>query len=164
MEIESFIEHRGNYYKVYYQDGVPETLSNPKITGVHTYCFYKDKLVIVGHEGKNWTPPGGAVENGETYEEAAKREIAEETNMKVLHMECMGYQDAEDLKNGKFFRQCRMFAIVEPQGEFTKDPDGDISEIKLINPYDYREYISWGEVGDWLIKRALELKDKYNNS
>ena len=51
-----------------------------------------------------------------------------------------------------------MFCIVEPYGDFQSDPDGDILEIKLIDPSDYKEYIKWGETGDHLMKRALELK------
>lgn len=166
MEINSQFEHRGKTYKVKYRDGVPEIPTDPKILdGVHTYCFYKDKLVIVGHEEtKHWTPPGGAIELGETYKQAAIREIAEETNMKVLHLECIGYQDVQSVEGGRIFRQFRMFGIVEPHGDFVSDPDGDISEIKLIEPKDYKEHIRWGEVGDWLMKRAMELHKKYTNS
>ena len=31
----------------------------------------------------------------------------------------------------------------------------------MIDPKDYREYIKWGEIGDRLMERALEMK---NNS
>ncbi len=119
-------------------------------------------MVIVGHgKDNNWTPPGGAIEKGETYEQASIREIKEESNMKVLHQECIGYQDIEIPGEDKIVRQFRMFCIVKPYGEFESDPDGDILEIKLIDPKDYKEYIKWGEIGDRLIKRALEMKN-YN--
>ncbi len=165
MEIKSQFENRSKTYKVIYNDGVPKTETDPKmLDGVHTYCFYGDKLVIVSSAENHWTPPGGAIEKGETYSEAAVREIKEESNMNVLRMECIGYQDIEIPWESRTIRQFRMFAIVEPEGEFESDPDGDIFEIKLINPEDYKEYIKWGEVGDHLMKRALELKTKYNNS
>ena len=163
MEIKSQFDHRGKTYKVTYTDGVPE-VETPDETkdGVHSYCFYGDKLVIVGHgKDNNWTPPGGAIEKGETYTEAAIREIKEESNMKVLHIECIGYQDVEVSYRNGIARQFRMFCIVEPYGEFEKDPDGDILEIKLIDPKDYKEYIKWGEIGDHLMKRALEMLKKY---
>ncbi len=159
MEIKSQYEYKGRTYKVTYRDGVPEEIL-PK-GGVHSYCFSKDKLVLVGHgENKNWTPPGGAIEKGETYEEAAIREIKEESNMKVLWMECIGYQDVEAVGEDIKERQYRMVCLVEPYGDFESDPDGDILEIKLIDPKDYKEYIKWGEVGDHLMKRALEMKEE----
>lgn len=162
MQIKSQFDHRGKTYKVIYTDGVPEVETDPKILdGVHTYCFYRDKLVIVGHGvDNNWTPPGGAIEKGETYTEAAIREIKEESNMKVLHIDCIGYQDVQSVDEGRIFRQFRMVAIVEPYGEFESDPDGDILEIKLIDPKDYKEYIKWGEIGDHVMERALQIKNQ----
>lgn len=151
-------------YKVTYTDGIPEEETGPKILiGVHTYCFCEGKLVIVSYKTNgSWTPPGGTIEEGESYTDAAIREIKEETNMKVLHMECIGYQDASSVEGGEISRQLRMFAIVEPYGEFESDPDGDISEVKLIDPQDYRKYIQWGEIGDHLIERAVEMHNNYS--
>lgn len=165
MEIKSQFEHKGKTYKFTYHDGAPETPTDPKmLDGVHSYCFYRDKLVVVGHEIDNgWTPPGGAIEPGETYEEASIREVKEESNMKVLHQECLGYQDIELPDDGRVIRQFRMFCIVEPYGDFVSDPDGDISHIKLIDPKDYKEYIKWGEIGDRLITKALEMNARYNS-
>ena len=129
-------------------------------------CFFDERShephFIVGHgKDNNWTPPGGAIEKGETYEQASIREIKEESNMKVLYQECIGYQDIETSGENRVQRQFRMFCIVEPYGNFEFDPDGDILEIKLIDPKDYKKYIQWGEIGDHLIKRALEMKDKF---
>ncbi|HEV7702204.1 MAG TPA: hypothetical protein VGO63_02045 [Candidatus Paceibacterota bacterium] len=38
------------------------------------------------------------------------------------------------------------------------DPDGGITEIKLIDPKDYKKYFDWGSVGDRLMEQALSLK------
>ncbi|MEI6297084.1 MAG: NUDIX domain-containing protein [bacterium] len=155
MEIKSQYEHRGKIYKATYVDGAPAS------GGVHSYCFYNDKLVLVGHKNdNNWTPPGGAIEKGETYEDAAIREIKEEANMRVIKMKCIGYVDVEVQGEDTRERQYRMCCIVEPDGEFELDPDGDITKIKLIDSKDYKEYIKWGEIGDHLIQRALEMKEK----
>ncbi|KKR31333.1 MAG: MutT/nudix family protein [Parcubacteria group bacterium GW2011_GWF2_39_8b] len=160
MEIKSQFDHKGKTYKITYIDGIPKIETDPSILdGVHSYCFYNNKLVIVGHgKDNNWTPPGGAIEKGETYEEASIREIKEESNMKVLHQECIGYQDVEIPEENRTIRQFRMFCIVEPYGDFESDPDGDILEIKLIDPKDYKKYIKWAEIGDHLMKRALEIQ------
>jgi ADP-ribose pyrophosphatase YjhB (NUDIX family) len=164
MEIKSQLEHKGKIYNFTYHDGVPAVETDPSMMdGVHSFCFYNDKLVIVGHGNDEWTPPGGSIEKGETYEEASIREVREESNMKVLYQECIGYQDIETSGENRVQRQFRMFAIVEPYGDFESDPDGDIIKIKLIDPKDYKEYIKWGEIGDHLMTRALESLPILNN-
>ena len=114
------------------------------------------------HPKDGWILPGGGIEPGETPAEAIVREVKEESNMKVLYEECIGYQDAWDATNpeGQVGRDARYFCIVEPYGDFISDPDGDITEIKLIDPKDYKQYFDWGEVGERMMKRALEIKSK----
>ncbi len=58
--------------------------------------------------------------------------------------------------------QLRYLCTVEPVGPFTEDPDGKIAEIKLINPADYKQYFDWGQIGERIIERAVELKEKLN--
>jgi len=36
-----------------------------------------------------------------------------------------------------------------------------VTEIKLIDPKDYKQYFDWGEIGERIIERALELLSKY---
>ena len=97
MRIESTITTKalGAGVPVIYEDVVSVAdLGDRKIKGVHAYCFYKDKLVIVWAENKQyWTLPGGGVEPGESVEEAVAREVREESNMNVLHQELIGVQD-----------------------------------------------------------------------
>ena len=165
MNIQTQFDHKGKTYKVTYTDGTPLVPTHPAmLDGVHAYCFYGNKLVVVGHGNNEWTPPGGGIEKGETYEQASIREIKEESNMKVVHQECIGYQDVELPEQNRIIQQFRMFCIVEPYGDFESDPDGDIFEIKLIDPTEYKEYIPWGEVGDHLIQRVLEMKQEYEKN
>lgn len=145
---------------IYYEDKDPiQDLENKILQGVHGFCFCNEKLVIVYAENKKyWTPPGGGIEPGETYEEAVIREVKEETNMKVLHQELIGFQDIYE--TNRIVRQTRSFCIVEPYGDFVSDPDGDITKIKLIDPKDYKQYFDWAKIGDRIIQRALEFKEK----
>src|SRR3990167_7099383 len=110
------------------------------------YVYYEKK--------KYWTPPGGGIEKGETWQEALIREVKEETNMKVLHQELIGFVDVYEMD--RTIRQTRSFCVVEPYGDFVSDLDLDegVTEIKLINPSDYKEYLNWGEVGDRIMQRA----------
>ena len=159
MEIESFItNHRGESLKVLYRDiDSSAELEGRKVSAVHAYCFFEDKLVIVYSPAKGyWTAAGGGVEMGETPEEAVIREVKEETNMKVLKSSLLGYQDIFETKG--ITTQMRSVCIVEPYDDFHSDPDGDIAQIKLIEPSEYKNYFDWGSIGDHLMERALERK------
>ena len=162
MEIKSTLINRSNQIlKVIYKEDDPlKDLEGKILQGVHAYCFYKNQLVVVyAEEKKYWTPPGGGIEPRESFEEAVIREVKEETNMKVLHQELIGYQDI--FEPNRVVRQTRSFCIVEPIGEFIADPDGDVTEIKLIDPKDYKTYFDWGGIGDRIMAQAIEMKEKF---
>lgn len=134
-------------------------IGNRKVHGVHAFCFVGDKLVIVYSDAKGyWTPPGGGVEPGETVAEATIREVREETNMHVLKQWPIGTLQIFEPEGSKL--QVRSVCIVEPIGPFVadSDPEGDVTEIKLINHADIKQYFDWGEVGDHILARALILK------
>jgi 8-oxo-dGTP diphosphatase len=163
MEIKSTLTNRSGQILdvIYHEDADPlKKLDGKILQSAQGYCFCGDKLVIVYAKNKNfWMPPGGGIEAGETFEQAIVREVKEETNMKVLHQEFIGYQDVYE--PNRTVRQTRSFCIVEPYGDFFSDPDGDITEIKLIDPIDRKQYFDWGKIGDRLMERALELKKNY---
>ncbi len=163
MEIKSqFKSRNGEMVDYVFREGFDPMggLDGKVLQAVHGFCFYGDKLVVVYANDKGyWTFPGGSIEPGETWQEATTREIKEESNMKVLHQELIGYIDVYE--KDRTIRQTRSFCIVEPYGDFVSDPDGDISEIKLIDPKDYGQYVKWGEIGDHIVKRAMEMFGKY---
>lgn len=168
MQIKStLINKSGQVFYTVYQEGINpnQNLDEKILQGVHGFCFYKDKLVVV-YAGKKgtWGPPGGHIEKGETYEEAVTREVMEESNMKVVHQELIGFIDVYE--SNKIIRQTRSFCIVEPYGDFIADTDieGDITEIKLIDPKDCKKYFNWGEGGDRIMERALEMLGSYNKN
>jgi len=129
------------------------------VNGVHGFCFCGDKLVLVWSDKKGyWTLPGGSVETGESAEEATVREIKEETNMRVKKLIPMGVMYLHEPT--KTYVQTRSYCEVEPYGEFTCDPDGDIDKIAIIDPQDFHQYVHWKENGEHLLKQALEIKIK----
>ncbi|MCX6712777.1 MAG: hypothetical protein NTY66_01060 [Candidatus Vogelbacteria bacterium] len=100
------------------------------------------------------------MEKGETFIETLKREIQEESNMKVLSCLPIGYQKVTDTRDNSFVYQLRYACLVRPYGPFIEDPAGSITKIKLIDPAGYKQYFDWGQIGDQIISRALELKLK----
>ena len=80
--------------------------------------------------------------------------------MKVLKQRFIGSQDIIE-PDGKVISQTRSVCFVEPYGDFVRDPDGgEITEIKLIDPKDYKQYFDWKEIGDHVMDRALQIKDQ----
>lgn len=159
-EIKSIMKTRqmGEIPYVYRDLDSIEEIKDKKVNSVHAYCFCDNKLVIVyAKEKGKWSPAGGGVEEGESVEYAVEREVHEETNMKVLKQQVIGY--IEVFEPDKISVQTRSVCIVEPYGPFISDPDGDITEIKLIDPKDYKQYFDWGEIGDHIMQRALEIKN-----
>jgi len=161
-EIKSIMRTKllGDVPYVYRDLDSTDEIKDKKVKGVHAYCFCDNKLVIVYAEAKGtWTPAGGSVEEGESVEYAVEREVHEETNMKVLKQQIIGYQ--EIFEPNRTVIQTRSICVVEPYGPFISDPDGDITEIKLIDPKDYKQYFDWGEIGDHIMQRTLEIKSDF---
>jgi ADP-ribose pyrophosphatase YjhB (NUDIX family) len=130
--------------------------------GVIALCFCNGKLVIV-HEKNTWNLPGGTIEAGETYEQATVREVKEEANMKVLFQKYIGCSLCVTVE-GREIRHVYSFCAVEPCGEFISDPDGDVSEIKLIDPVDVSKYLEgWAVIGEEIMRRALEMRAEYRH-
>ena len=135
-------------------------LDQTKCRQAYGVCFYNNQMVIGwGGQKQNWGLIGGTVEEGETFEQTLKREIQEESNMEVLRARPIGYQKVTDTRDGSQFYQLRYVCAVQPYGPFVSDPAGSITEIKLINPKDYKQYFDWGQIGERIISRALELKE-----
>ncbi len=123
------------------------------------YCFYGDEMVLVyAKKRDSWEIPGGGREEGEGFNECIIREIKEESNMNVLELFPLACEKHICVDNGDFGYVLRFAAKVEPFGDFESDPsDGEITEIKLIDPKDYKQYFNWEERGEAGIKRAKEL-------
>lgn len=150
-----------------------EHLDHARCKQTYGVCFFitRDKEItdtmVIGFGGKKktWGLIGGSIEPGETFEQTLRREIKEESNMEILAFLPIGYQKVTDIKSGKMMYQLRYACRVKPLGPFVID-GGDgmsekgITEIKLINPADYKEYFDWGDIGEHIIKRAVGLQDK----
>lgn len=159
---DQFTNPDGSIAYVTYNDADSfEHLLKEKVTQVYGVCFVGDEMLIV-HNEKHWSLIGGTLEFEETFEECLKREIQEESNMKVLDFLPIGYQEV--ICNGETIFQIRYVCRVEPYGDFVSDPAGSVTEIKLIDLKDYKQYFNWGDVGDRLVTRAMEIRQKFEKT
>lgn len=94
MVISAKLVWSGKECSLEYHDADTFTdLPKLKITQAYGVCFCDGKLLI-GQRAKNgaWGHLGGGVAEGESPEQALKREIQEESNMEVLAFAPLGYQ------------------------------------------------------------------------
>lgn len=162
MTVCSKIIWEGKTYELKYTDTDSFShLPKEKCRQIYGVCFYNNRLVI-GFNGKKrtWSLIGGTVEPGETLEQTLNREILEESNMQVLKALPIGYQRVIGPGGVEMLYQLRSCCIVKPIGPFVSDPDGSVTEIKIIDPLNYKKYFDWGEIGDCIINRAIKLKKK----
>ncbi|MFA6275005.1 MAG: NUDIX domain-containing protein [Candidatus Paceibacterota bacterium] len=83
---ENYIGKSGVEYVFEYEDADSfDHLEYEKCQQTYGVCFCEDKMVIqLNGKTDLWGLVGGTVEPGEKLEETLKREIQEESNMKVL--------------------------------------------------------------------------------
>ena len=161
-------EYVGNsgvkYIFEYYECDSFNHLPKDAIVQCYAIAFHKDKFLVVNNTAKpgHYTPVGGTVDPGEHYDDTLIREIREESNRKVLEFKPIGYQKVTDTRGiQEPYYQLRYFAIVEPYGPFVSDPAGKVTEVIECDKNDYKQYFDWGEIGDRIIERANELKEKF---
>jgi len=161
MEIKTTIVYEGKKYKLEYSDLDDFSILPLELCRqIYGVCFVDGKIIVAKNGKKNtWGLPGGTIEKGETIDQAFRREIIEETNSEILKSLPIGYQRTVD-SDGKYIYQLRSCCLVKRLGEFTSDPAGSVTEIKLINPNDHKKYFDWGNIGERIIKRAIELKTR----
>jgi 8-oxo-dGTP pyrophosphatase MutT (NUDIX family) len=130
-------------------------LPQDKIGAVCAFCYFNNKFVLVKNVGK-WEPVAGHVEKGEDVYPALIREVKEETNMKVLkHFPLASLY----FKKGDYY-MTQYLCITKPYGDFISDPDGEVSEIKLVDFFDIPKYLLKGDPATLTLNRCKSVLDK----
>jgi 8-oxo-dGTP pyrophosphatase MutT (NUDIX family) len=118
----------------------------PKSLGVKVIVENDKKFLMVriGYAHKKFTFPGGGVEKNESFEEAAKRELEEETGIKTQQLTEIGEYTSDRnykknivkcfyLKTDSSFIKIDNFEIIEAdwysQDQFPKDRSSSVAEI-----------------------------------
>lgn len=141
-----------------------DSIPNRLILKAHAVCFWKGKILLVNHPEWNvWSIPGGTRELGESIEQTLKREIAEETNCKVLKYKPICCEKIVS-PNGEIHYRVKYFCQVKPLGEFKTDPAGNINKIIWIAPEDFEKYIEKKEFKRIIIQKAIDSHKKDDNN
>jgi len=153
------ITHNGercdiHHYDIDNFDEIPDELR----LKAHAVCIHNGKMLIVNHsEWDIWSIPGGTRDDGESIEEALKREIREETNCEVVNFIPIAYQKIVSPDEKKYHYRLQYLCDVIPLGEFKSDVAGNINKIFWIEPNKFEEYIENKEFKKMTIRRALGL-------
>jgi 8-oxo-dGTP diphosphatase len=91
----------------------------------------KEEILMVNNIGSGWSLPGGAVEKGETFEQAVIREIKEETGLTIEVESIVAVNEAFFKEKGNHALFITFTAkIIE--GEISIQDEDEISEIKWV--------------------------------
>jgi len=95
---------------------------SPPESFAYAIAFSGDEFVMVRHRGRAWEMPGGRLEPGESFEQAAVREFMEETGMALepigsleveggrvvigfVHSRCCASTPSEEIAEVRLFRE-----------------------------------------------------------
>jgi len=123
---------------------------DPLTYSVVTARYRRQWILVRHHKRTTWEIPGGHIEPGETADEAASRELMEETGAVDFEIECVATYSV--LKNGETGYGRLYFAEVTSIGPV---PDtSEIAEIRLMDSLP--ENLTHPDIQPLLFKRILE--------
>jgi ADP-ribose pyrophosphatase YjhB (NUDIX family) len=114
------------------------------ITQASGVCFDEHgKILLLKQEGKKWNIPGGTLEENETPEETLRREVYEETTVRLGQCVPIAYQEVyEDGRLMKY--QVRFACLVDSIEPQQPDPDkGKIHQRIFVEPERVMEYVEY---------------------
>ena len=116
------------------------------------------EVLLIKDSYGRWTWAKGHIEEGETPEEAAVREISEETGLKELKiLKELGKQEYFfTLKGEKTFKTVHVFLVEASGGEELNIQISEIQEGKWYSPEDALDRIEYKDSKP-LLKKGIEI-------
>ena len=107
--------------------------------GVHQLCLV--------HDGRHWGLPKGNVERGETPEQTALREIAEETGLPFDRLELIAALPASEYvyrRDGRLiFKRVHFFLVSAPDGVELVPQPGELDDARWLSVEEARRRASF---------------------
>lgn len=137
--METFIDEQGGRVTVSFQkDSFAQ-----KACHVLVICRFYDQWLLTKHKERGWEFPGGKKEGNETLEEAAKREVEEETGARLKSLQYIGEYEVDS--GEKSFVKAIFYAEAEnllPKEDYfeTNGPvliGGDILTLRFQDSYSF---------------------------
>ena len=118
------------------------------------------KVLLIKQKDENWGFPKGHVEEGETEEETAAREVKEETNIDVEIESSKKYEMEYKLPNGNL-KQVVLFMAKKIGGEEKRQQE-EIAELNWYTLEEALEILTFNNTKEVLRKVIKEFKNKKN--
>jgi 8-oxo-dGTP diphosphatase len=127
-------------------------IDDEELTFAVISTIYQGRWVYVRHkERKSWEIPGGHREIGETIDDAAKRELFEETGAKEFNINPVCDYSMNG-SNGKLFGRL-FFSEISEMGIL---PISEIEEVKLFD--ELPKNLTYPNIQPYLYEKTLPLK------
>jgi 8-oxo-dGTP diphosphatase len=108
---------------------LPETERNSEFQYAIIAARFQKRWIFVRHrERKTWEIPGGHIEPGESPDDAASRELMEETGAEIFNIQAVAVYSVE--KDSIITFGMLYFADIQVLGKL---PDSEIAEIILLD-------------------------------
>jgi 8-oxo-dGTP diphosphatase len=120
-------------------DGVPEILAAGGVVWRRGDDGRREFAVIYRPKYDDWTLPKGKLDPGETFEEAALREVEEETGLRCRLLRRLGdthYRDRHDRP-----KLVQWWEMEVEGGEFA--PNDEVSELEWLSPEEARRRLKY---------------------
>jgi 8-oxo-dGTP diphosphatase len=127
----------------------------PRITSA-VLVIYKGKFLLAERNKDNyngyWIIPGGGVRFGETIQDAAIREIKEETNLDVEIIKLIGHREVINVPGN--YHSVIFFYLAKSKHVNIKTSDNlDISKAKFLSIEEIKK-LKLAESAEWALKEA----------
>ena len=116
-----------------------------------------DKVLLIKQNQGFWGFPKGHVEEGETEEETALREVKEETNIDVLIEDQKRYETQYTLPNGNTKKV--VFFVAKKIGGEEKKQEDELLDLKWCTSKEALELLTYEDIKK-LFKKVLKEKNK----